>query len=108
MRRFQVPEQFRKGTPVRRRFSGLSAANLEKRKPGAVNPLKRYMAKKSTKKPVVAMDADRAKMMAMYEETLKTFTEGALVKGQIVEIRPQEVLINIGYKSEGLLPASEF
>ena len=66
------------------------------------------MAKKSTKKPVVAMDADRAKMMAMYEETLKTFTEGALVKGQIVEIRPQEVLINIGYKSEGLLPASEF
>lgn len=66
------------------------------------------MAKKSTKKPVVELDADRAKMMAMYEETLKTFTEGALVKGQVVEIRPQEVLVNIGYKSEGLLPASEF
>jgi len=66
------------------------------------------MAKKSTKKPAVEMDAERAKMMAMYEETLKTFTEGALVKGNVVEVRPQEVLVNIGYKSEGLLPASEF
>lgn len=64
------------------------------------------MAKK--KKPAVEMDAERAKMMAMYEETLKTFTEGAIVKGQVVEVRPQEVLINIGYKSEGLLPAAEF
>ena len=65
------------------------------------------MAKK-TKKPAVAVDAERAKMMAMYEETLKTFTEGAIVKGTVVEMRPQEVLVNIGYKSEGLLPASEF
>ena len=65
------------------------------------------MAKK-TKKAAVEMDPERSKMMAMYEETLKTFTEGAIVKGQVVEVRPQEVLINIGYKSEGLLPATEF
>ncbi len=64
------------------------------------------MAKK--KKPVIEMDAERAKMMDMYAETLKTFTEGAIVKGQVVEVRPQEVLVNIGYKSEGLLPATEF
>lgn len=66
------------------------------------------MAKKSTKNPAVEMDAERAKMMAMYAETLKTFTEGAIVKGQVVEVRPQEVLVNIGYKSEGLLAAAEF
>ena len=42
MRRSKFPEQFRNGTPVRRRFSGLSAANLEKRKPGAVKPLKSH------------------------------------------------------------------
>ena len=65
------------------------------------------MAKK-TKKPVVEMDAERAKMMAMYEATLRTFTEGAIVKGTVVEVRPQEVLVNIGYKSEGLLPSTEF
>ena len=49
------------------------------------------MAKKKTKMAAsVEVDPERAKMMAMYEETLRTFTEGALVKGQIVEIRPQE------------------
>lgn len=64
------------------------------------------MAKK--KKPVIEMDAERAKMMAMYEETLREFNEGAIVKGTVVEIRSQEVLVNIGYKSEGVLQASEF
>ena len=34
---FKVPEQFRNGTPVRRRFSGFSAADLETRKPGVIN-----------------------------------------------------------------------
>ena len=64
------------------------------------------MAKK--KKPAVEMDAERAKMMAMYESTLLDFVEGGIVKGTVVEVRPQEVLVNIGYKSEGLLPATEF
>ncbi|OQC56889.1 MAG: 30S ribosomal protein S1 [Verrucomicrobia bacterium ADurb.Bin018] len=54
------------------------------------------------------MDAEKAKMMAMYAETFKTIAEGAIVKGHVVEVRPQEVLVNIGYKSEGLLAASEF
>lgn len=60
------------------------------------------------KNSAVETDQERAAMMAMYESTLKDFTEGAIVKGQVVEVRPQEVLINIGYKSEGLLPATEF
>ena len=58
--------------------------------------------------PAVEMDAERAKMMAMYEATFKDFTEGAIIQGTVVEIRPQEALINIGYKSEGLLSAEEF
>jgi small subunit ribosomal protein S1 len=66
------------------------------------------MAKKSTTNPAVEMDAEKAKMMAMYAETFKTIAEGAIVKGHVVEVRPQEVLVNIGYKSEGLLAASEF
>jgi small subunit ribosomal protein S1 len=66
------------------------------------------MAKKSTTNPAVEMDAEKTKMMAMYAETFKTIAEGAIVKGHVVEVRPQEVLVNIGYKSEGLLAASEF
>jgi small subunit ribosomal protein S1 len=34
--------------------------------------------------------------------------EGMIVKGTILEIRPQVVLVDIGYKSEGAIPASEF
>jgi small subunit ribosomal protein S1 len=34
--------------------------------------------------------------------------EGSIVSGHILEIRPREVLLDIGYKSEGVIPASEF
>jgi len=107
MRRFSVPEQFRTNL-----FAGASVGiqprTWKSECPGPYYPPQSHMAKKSTKKPAVEMDAERAKMMAMYEETLKTFTEGAIVTGTVVEVRPQEVLVNIGYKSEGLLPAAEF
>jgi len=36
------------------------------------------------------------------------FREGSIVKGRILEIRPREVLVDIGYKSEGVIPTSEF
>ena len=36
------------------------------------------------------------------------FAAGQIVKGTIIEIRPKEVLVDIGYKSEGVIPANEF
>jgi small subunit ribosomal protein S1 len=51
---------------------------------------------------------DRAAMTQMYEETLKDFAEGSIVKGKVLEVRSNEVLVDIGYKSEGVIPASEF
>ena len=53
-------------------------------------------------------DDERAKMAAMYEETIKDFNEGSIVQGEVLEVRPNEVLIDIGYKSEGVVPANEF
>jgi len=44
----------------------------------------------------------------IYEDTLKDFKEGEIVKGKIVRISFKEVLIDIGYKSEGYIPLSEF
>ncbi len=35
-------------------------------------------------------------------------TQGEIVKGKIIEVRPKEVLVDIGYKSEGVIPAIEF
>ena len=47
-------------------------------------------------------------MSAMYADTLKDFSEGSIVPGKVLEIRDNDVLIDIGYKSEGMVPKSEF
>src|SRR6266480_2217491 len=50
--------------------------------------------------------------MLTMEEALKQsdkrFAAGEIVKGTIIEVRPKEVLVDIGYKSEGVIPANEF
>src|SRR5438067_996407 len=49
--------------------------------------------------------------MLTMEEALKQskrFAAGEIVKGAIIEVRPKEVLVDIGYKSEGSVPANEF
>src|SRR6059036_1205563 len=50
--------------------------------------------------------------MLTMEEALrqsdKRFAAGEIVKGIIIEVRPKEVLVDIGYKSEGVIPANEF
>jgi small subunit ribosomal protein S1 len=50
--------------------------------------------------------------MLTMEEALKQrptrFAQGEIVKGTIIEIRPKELLVDIGYKSEGVIPANEF
>jgi small subunit ribosomal protein S1 len=38
----------------------------------------------------------------------KQFKEGSIVKGRILEVRPREFLVDINYKSEGTIPATEF
>jgi small subunit ribosomal protein S1 len=47
-------------------------------------------------------------MQELIAKSLRDFKEGSIVKGRILEIRPREVLVDIGYKSEGAIPASEF
>jgi len=54
------------------------------------------------------MGVDDAAMEAMYAETLKNFTEGSIVNGKIISVRDDDVLIDIGYKSEGVVSAQEF
>jgi len=45
-------------------------------------------------------------LLAKYET--REFKEGSIVKGRILEVRPREVLVDIGYKSEGSISTSEF
>jgi small subunit ribosomal protein S1 len=43
-----------------------------------------------------------------YDNSLKAFTDGEIVKGTVVDVSRDEVMIDIGFKSEGYIPASEF
>src|SRR5436309_13126010 len=45
---------------------------------------------------------------AMRQSGALTFAAGNIVKGTIIEVRPKEFLVDIGYKSEGVIPAIEF
>src|SRR6187399_1361728 len=47
-------------------------------------------------------------MKDLIAKSLRDFKEGSIVKGRILEVRPREVLVDIGYKSEGAIPTSEF
>jgi small subunit ribosomal protein S1 len=44
----------------------------------------------------------------MIAGSFRTYHEGSIVKGRILEIKPQIVLVDIGYKSEGAIPSNEF
>ncbi|MFN2350339.1 MAG: 30S ribosomal protein S1 [Kiritimatiellia bacterium] len=50
----------------------------------------------------------QAELARLYEESLKDFTEGAIIKGRVLELRGNEVLVDISYKSEGAISIEEF
>jgi small subunit ribosomal protein S1 len=53
-------------------------------------------------------EADYNEMLKLYEGTLGTISEGEIVKGRIVAIGDSEVSVDIGFKSEGVVPLAEF
>ncbi len=49
----------------------------------------------------------KEELLAAYEATIKAFDDGDLVQGKVVRVDKDEVLLDIGYKSEGVIPARE-
>ncbi|HLB34880.1 MAG: 30S ribosomal protein S1 [Verrucomicrobia bacterium RIFCSPHIGHO2_12_FULL_41_10] len=50
----------------------------------------------------------KADLQQLIANSVKNYREGSIVKGYILEKRPKEFLVDIGYKSEGIISASEF
>ena len=44
----------------------------------------------------------------LYEESLKTVEEGQILRGTVIDITPDHVTVDVGYKSEGQIPMQEF
>jgi small subunit ribosomal protein S1 len=55
----------------------------------------------------VADDLSAADFAAAVERTVFEFKEGDIVAGTVVRVDPDEVLVDIGYKSEGVIPSNE-
>ena len=47
-------------------------------------------------------------LLAQYENSFKNLQEGQIIRGRVLSITPSEVIVDIGYKSEGIIPLSEF
>jgi len=45
---------------------------------------------------------------ALFEESLQALNVGDVVKGTIVQVNPDSVIVDVGFKSEGVIPLSEF
>jgi small subunit ribosomal protein S1 len=50
----------------------------------------------------------RAEMFGHYEESLRSLGEGEIVRGTVLAVDDKEVLVDVGFKSEGVIALSEF
>ncbi len=51
---------------------------------------------------------ERSKLESIYDDTLSTVSENEVVDGTVIAMTSREVVINIGYKSEGIVNLNEF
>ena len=49
-----------------------------------------------------------AKLVSLYDESMRNLTEGEIVRGRVIGITNNEVIVDVGFKSEGLIPIEEF
>jgi small subunit ribosomal protein S1 len=48
------------------------------------------------------------KLLDMYDVSFKNFAEGEVVRGVVLQVSESEVIVDVGYKSEGIIPLEEF
>ena len=44
----------------------------------------------------------------MLEESFKTIHNGEVVEGTVIDVKPDEIILNIGYKADGIITKSEY
>ncbi len=59
------------------------------------------------KKQELYSESERKRMEGLYEETLKSIGEGEVIDGTVVSMNTREIVVNIGFKSDGVIPAAE-
>src|SRR6187455_2945186 len=49
-----------------------------------------------------------ARLLEFYDTSFRNLAEGEVVKGTVVKVTPTEVIVDVGFKSEGIIPVEEF
>jgi small subunit ribosomal protein S1 len=49
-----------------------------------------------------------ARLLDFYDNSFRNIAEGEVVKGTVVKVTPTDVIVDVGFKSEGLIPIEEF
>jgi len=53
-------------------------------------------------------DSDREKLEKLYDGTFSSITKGEIITGTVVNVNSKDVVLNVGFKSDGLVSVSEF
>src|SRR3989441_973492 len=53
-------------------------------------------------------DGEYEQLLEMYDQSLRTLAEGEVVRGRVLRISGSEVIVDVGYKSEGIIDLDEF
>src|SRR6266436_3604985 len=52
--------------------------------------------------------AEFARLLDIYDNSFRNIAEGEVVKGTVLKVTPSEVVVDVGYKSEGIIAVDEF
>ncbi|HEY3347447.1 MAG TPA: 30S ribosomal protein S1 [Nitrospirota bacterium] len=52
-------------------------------------------------------DEESQEMARLYDESFKSVEEGSVVKGKVIQVRQDGIVVDVGYKSEGIIPIEE-
>jgi len=87
--------------------SGVSGSVVEQ--PTPVAPRKIYPTVKPPQiEETEYSEEEHKKLLALYSNTLQELEEGEIIKGKILGITEKDVIVDVGFKSEGIISLSEF
>ena len=52
--------------------------------------------------------AEYARLLDLYDRSFRNISEGEVVKGTVLKVSSSEVMVDVGYKSEGIISLTEF
>jgi len=94
---------------------GASSLSISEQEPAngtgvteGTNPSNPYRVRSSDTQENEYTEEERQRLQKLYDESMGKFSEGEIVRGTIIAITETDAVVDIGFKSEGAIPLSEF